>query len=181
MIYRSVIAAVVRALAAETMSGTGGQDFEPKVQVAKQKGAIVGKEEAFLQDCWVFSRLHKGLTADHWDALVAKFSTHQDRKHAAILALNSSVRSPAPSKFRECAILTWAFPQPEGAEGKRSTNVLPASWYDIANWGNDGKPESTRYRWRSGIRKALEDRVNEALVAAQEILDIESLAGDCVA
>ncbi len=181
MIYRSVIAAVVRALAAETMSGTGGQDFEPKVQAAKQKGAIVGKDEALLVDCWVFSRLHKGLTAEHWDALVARFSTHQDRKHAAILALNNSVKSPAPQKFRECAVLTWAFPQPEGAEGKRSTNVLPAAWYDLANWGNDGKPESTRYRWRSNIRKSLEDRVNEALAAAQEILDKESLVRDCVA
>lgn len=181
MIYRSVIAAVVRALAAETMSGTGGQDFEPKVQCAKQKGAIVGKEEAFLTDCWVFGRLHKGLSADHWDALVAKFSTHEERKHAAILALYRSVRSPAPQRFRECAVLTWAFPQPEGAEGKRSTNVLPAAWYDLTNWGNDGKPESTRYRWRSNIRKALEDRVNEALAAAQEILDKESLVRDCAA
>lgn len=172
MIYRNVLAAVVRALAAETMSGVGGGDFEPKVQAAKQKGAIVGKEEAFLCDCWVFGRLHKGLNAEHWDALVAKFSTHQERKHAAILALNSSVKSPAPTRFRECAVLTWAFPQPEG---KRSTNILPAAWYDVTNWGNDGKPESTRYRWRSNIRKALEDRVNEALSAAQEILDAEGL------
>lgn len=175
MIYRSVIAAVVRALSAETMSGTGGQDFEPKVQAAKQKGAIVGKDEALLVDCWVFGRLHKGLTADHWDALVAKFSTHQDRKHAAILALNKSVKSPAPQKFRECAVLTWAFPQLEGAEGERSASVLPSSWYDIANWGNDGKPDSTRYRWRSNIRKALEDQVNKALAEAQEILGAEGL------
>jgi hypothetical protein len=181
MIYRSVIAAVVRALAAETMSGTGGQDFEPKVQCAKQKGAIIGKDEALLVDCWVFGRLHKGLSADHWNALVAKFSTHQERKHAAILALNKSVKSPAPQKFRECAVLTWAFPQPEGAEGKRSTNVLPAAWYDLANWGNDGKPEPTRYRWRSNIRKALEDKVNEALSAAQEVLDAEGLIADLAA
>lgn len=181
MIYRSVLAAVVRALAAETMSGCGGGDFEPKVQAAKQKGAIVGKEEAFLTDCWVFGRLHKGLSADHWDALVAKFSTHEVRKHAAILALNKSVKSPAPQRFRECAVLTWAFPQPEGAEGKRSTSVIPSAWYDLANWGNDGKPESTRYRWRSNIRKSLEDRVNEALASAQEILDRESLIKDCAA
>lgn len=181
MIYRSVVAAVVRALAAETMSGMGGQDFEPKVQCAKQKGAIIGKEEAFLVDCWVFGRLHKGLSAAHWDALVAKFSTHQERKHAAILALNKSVRSPAPQRFRECAVLTWAFPKPEGAEGKRSTNVLPSSWYDLSSWGNDGKPESTRYRWRSSIRKALEDQVNKALSAAQEILDKESLVRDYAA
>lgn len=176
MIYRSVIAAVVRALAAETMSGCGGQDFEPKVQAAKQKGAIVGKEDAFLTDCWLFGRLHKNLTYEHWHALTAKYSTHEDRKSDAILALQGFVRSPAPVRFRECAILTWAIPQVEGAkEGKRSAHVLPAAYYDINNWGNDGKPKSTRYRWWSGIRKSLDDLVNEALLAAGEILDAEGL------
>jgi hypothetical protein len=176
MIYRSVIAAVVRALAAETMSGTGGQDFEPKVQAAKQKGAIVGKEDAFLTDCWVFGRLHKGLPAEHWSALTAKYSTHEDRKHEAILALYRSVRSPAPTKFRELAVLTWAIPQVPGAQdGKRSAHVLPAAYYSLDNWGNDGKPDSTRYRWRSSIRKALDDQVNEALVIAGQILESEGL------
>jgi len=223
MTYRNVVAAVVRALAAETITSAGGCDFEPKVQAAKQKGEIVGKEAAFLQDCWVFGRLHKGLTPAHWRALVAKFSTHDERKHAAILELIKTVRSPAPQRFRECAVLTWAIPQvggrhdvkpvevvsreaesiaknkalissdkAKGLEGKndavdrkqtlkRSTAVLPAAWYDITNWDNDGKPESTRYRWRSGIRKRLEDQVNEALMAAQELLDSEGLIEICVA
>ncbi|PHN28949.1 hypothetical protein [Pseudomonas sp. ICMP 561] len=217
MTYRNVVSAVVRALAAETINSAGGCDFEPKVQCAKQKGEIVGKEAAFLTDCWVFGRLHKGLTPAHWRALVAKFSTHDERKHAAILELIKVVRSPAPQRFRECAVLTWAIPQvggkhepsaievvsreaeavprnkaladsynAKGLEGmtdkvdrkqtlKRSTAVLPAAWYDITNWDNDGKPESTRYRWRSSIRKGLEDQVNEALTAAQELLDSEGL------
>jgi hypothetical protein len=223
MTYRNVVSAVVRALAAETINSAGGCDFEPKVQVAKQKGEIVGKEAAFLQDCWVFGRLHKGLRPVHWRALVAKFSTHDERKHAAILELIKTVRSPAPQRFRECAVLTWAIPQvggkheapavevvSRGAEAvarnkalvesynakgltgmsdtvdrkqtlKRSTAVLPAAWYDITNWDNDGKPESTRYRWRSGIRKGLEDQVNEALTAAQELLDLEGLIESCAA
>ena len=53
--------------------------------------------------------------------------------------------------------------------------------YDITNWDNDGKPESTRYRWRSGIRKTLDDQVNEALTAAQELLDAEGLIESCAA
>ena len=85
------------------------------------------------------------------------------------------MKTPAPKRFRECAVLTWAIPQVAGAEGKRSAAVLPAAWYDIANWDNDGKPESTRYRWRSSIRKALDRQMNEALVAAQELLDAEGL------
>lgn len=223
MTYRNVVSAVVLALAAETINSAGGCDFEPKVQCAKQKGEIVGKEAAFLQDCWVFGRLHKGLTPAHWRALVAKYSTHEERKHSAILELLSSVRSPAPKRFRECAILTWAIPQvggkhepttiemvsreaeaiaknkalvdsfnEKGLRGmddtvdrkhtlKRSTAVLPAAWYNIDNWDNDGKPESTRYRWRSSIRKALDDQVNEALTAAQEMLDAEGLIESRVA
>jgi hypothetical protein len=59
--------------------------------------------------------------------------------------------------------------------------VLPAACYDITNWDNDGKPESTRYRWRSGIRKTLDDQVNEALTAAQELLDAEGLIEGCAA
>ncbi|MFI8394027.1 hypothetical protein ACIGEI_12560 [Pseudomonas sp. NPDC078863] len=181
MTYRNVISAVVRALAAETINSAGGCDFEPKVQCAKQKGEIVGKEAALLQDCWVFGRLHKALTPVHWRALVAKYSTHEERKHNAILELLSSVKSPAPQRFRECAVLTWAIPQVGGTEGKRSSAVLPAAWYDITNWDNDGKPESTRYRWRSSIRKSLDDQVNEALTAAQELLDAEGLIESCAA
>ncbi|PBP53491.1 hypothetical protein CCL18_22230 [Pseudomonas syringae] len=181
MMYRNVVAAVVRALAAETINSAGGCDFEPKVQCAKQKGEIVGKEAAFLTDCWVFGRLHKALSPEHWRALVAKFSTHDERKHAAILELIKIVRSPATQRFRECAVLTWAIPQVAGTEGKRSFAVLPAGWYDITNWDNDGKPESTRYRWRSGIRKSLDNQVNEALMAAQEIIDAEGLIEICVA
>ncbi|WP_223531254.1 hypothetical protein [Pseudomonas sp. GL-R-19] len=64
---------------------------------------------------------------------------------------------------------------------KRSTAVLPAAWYNVDNWDNDGKPESTRYRWRSSIRKALDDQVNEALTAAQELLDSEGLIESCAA
>lgn len=223
MIYRNVVAAVVRALAAETINSAGGTDLEPKVQASKLKGEIVGKEAAFLTDCMVFSRLHKNLSAEHWRALVAKYSTHDERKHAAILKLIKTVRSPAPQRFRECAVLTWAIPQVAGrhepakvevvsreAEAvaknralvdsfekgglramsdtvdrkqtlKRSTSVLPAAWYDMTNWDNDGKPESTRYRWRSGIRKSLEDQVNEALTAAHDILEAEGLIENCAA
>jgi len=162
-------------MAAETINSAGGCDFEPRVQCAKQKGEIVGKEAALLVDCWVFGRLHKQLSAAHWRALAAKFSTHDERKHAAILELIKTVRSPAAKRFRECAVLTWAIPQVAGAKGKRSAAVLPAAWYCIDNWDNDGRPESTRYRWRSDIRKALESQVNEALAAAQEILDAEGL------
>lgn len=175
MTYRNVVSAVVRALAAETINSAGGCDFEPKVQCAKQKGEIVGKEAAFLMDCWVFGRLHKALSPAHWRALVAKFSTHTERKHTAIAELTKVMRSPAPERFLHCAIVTWALPKLPGAEGKRSTSVLPVGWYEMSNWNDDGRPESTLRRWRNDIRKSLESQVNEALVSAQHILDAEGL------
>jgi hypothetical protein len=175
MTYRNVVSAVVRALAAETINSAGGCDFEPKVQCAKQKGEIVGKEAAFLTDCWVFGRLHKGLSPAHWRALVAKFSTNTDRKHAAIAELTRAIRSPAPERFRHCAVVTWALPKLPGVEGRRSTNVLPAGWYEMDNWSNEPHPIKTQERWRRDIRKALESGVDEALQMAQEILDHEGL------
>ena len=175
MTYRNVVSAVVRALAAETINSAGGCDFEPKVQCAKQKGEIVGKEAAFLTDCWVFGRLHKSLSAEHWRALVAKFSTHTERKHAAIAELTRVMRSPAPERFLHCAIVTWALPKLPGAEGKRSTSVLPAGWYEMDNWSNEPHPIKTQERWRREIRKALESSVNLALMEAQHILEHEGL------
>lgn len=175
MTYRNVVSAVVRALAAETISSAGGCDFEPKVQCAKQKGEIVGKEAAFLQDCWVFGRLHKALTPAHWRVLVAKFSTHTARKHAAIAELTHVTRSSAPERFLHCAVVTWALPRLPGVNGKRSTNVLPAGWYEMDNWSNEPHPIKTQERWRRDIRKALEREVDEALVSAQVLLDAEGL------
>lgn len=92
-----------------------------------------------LRPCLPFGRLHKALTPAHGRALVAKYSTHEARKHGAILELLNSVKTPAPKRFRDCAVLTWAIPQVAGAEGKRSAAVLPVAWYDITNWDNDGK------------------------------------------
>ena len=175
MTYRNVVSAVVRALAAETISSAGGCDFEPKVQCAKQKGEIVGKEAAFLTDCWVFGRLHKSLSAEHWRALVAKFSTHTERKHAAIAELTRVMRSPAPERFLPCAVVTWALPRLPGVDGKRSTNVLPAGWYEMDNWSNEPHPIKTPERWTRDIRKALESSVDLALVEAQHILEQEGL------
>lgn len=175
MVYQSVISAVIRALAAETMDCASRSGFDAKVQEARVPGEIGGREGAFLVDCMVFGRLHSQLAASQWDALVAKYSTHAERKREAVLRMVKGVQSPAGKRFIECAVVTWAYPKLPGVDGKRSTNVLPAGWYEMANWDDDGRPESTLRRWRSGVRRELDGSVNEALVAAQEILDAEGL------
>lgn len=178
MTYPSVVSAVVRALAAETINSAGGVDFDPKVQDQRVPGAICGKEEAFLTDCWVHGRLHKALPVGLWLALVAKYSTHLERKHDAMMALAGSVKSPAPGRFIQCAVATWAFPKLPGAEGKRSTSVLPAAWYELDRWDEDGRPQKTLERWRRDIRRDLERQVDQALVEAQEILGNEGLIAE---
>lgn len=123
MKYQNAMSAVVRALAAETMSGIGGCDFEPKVQVTKLKGEIVGKDAAMLFDCWVHARLHSKLIPRHWDALVAKFSTHKGKKVEAIGKLVPLIATPASSLFRYKAVTAWAIPPIKGVQARSEHEV----------------------------------------------------------
>lgn len=123
MKYQSVLAAVVRALAAETMSGVGGGDFEPKVQASKLKGEITGKDAAMLVDCWVHARLHSKLIPRHWNALTARFSTHKAKKVDAIGKLVPLIATQAPSLFRYKAVTAWAIPPVKGVQAQSGHEV----------------------------------------------------------
>ncbi|WP_409307614.1 hypothetical protein [Pseudomonas putida] len=123
MKYQSVLAAVVRALAAETMSGVGGGDFEPKVQASKLKGEITGKDAAMLVDCWVHARLHSKLIPRHWNALTARFSTHKAKKVDAIGKLVPLIATQAPNLFRYKAVTAWAIPPVKGVQAKSGHEV----------------------------------------------------------
>ncbi|KYC26115.1 hypothetical protein [Pseudomonas sp. ABFPK] len=123
MKYQSVLAAVVRALAAETMSGVGGGDFEPKVQASKLKGEITGKDAAMLVDCWVHARLHSKLIPRHWNALTARFSTHKAKKVDAIGKLVPLIATQAPNLFRYKAVTAWAIPPVKGAQAQSGHEV----------------------------------------------------------
>lgn len=123
MKYQSVLAAVVRALAADTMSGVGGGDFEPKVQASKLKGEISGKDAAMLVDCWVHARLHSKLIPRHWNALTARFSTHKAKKVDAIGRLVPLIATQAPNLFRYKAVTAWAIPPVKGVQAQSGHEV----------------------------------------------------------
>ena len=123
MKYQSVLAAVVRALAADTMSGVGGGDFEPKVQASKLKGEITGKDAAMLVDCWVHARLHNKLIPRHWNALTARFSTHKAKKVDAIGKLVPLIATQAPNLFRYKAVTAWAIPPVKGVQAQSGHEV----------------------------------------------------------
>ncbi len=127
MKYQSVLAAVVRALAAETMSGVGGGDFEPKVQASKLKGEITGKDAAMLVDCWVHARLHSKLIPRHWNALTARFSTHKAKKVDAIGKLVPLIATQAPNLFRYKAVTAWAIPPVKGVQAQSGHDVASRS------------------------------------------------------
>lgn len=134
MIYRDVISAVIRALASETINSAGGCDYTPKVQANKLKGEIVGKEAAFLTDCWVFGRLHSCLDQKHWLALSARYSTHMASKVGAIGRIVAHVTSPAPRLFLTKAVTAWAYPQLGGAERPVSQKVTLEVDDDAPAW-----------------------------------------------
>ncbi|MDT3716242.1 hypothetical protein [Pseudomonas soli] len=123
MKYQNVMSAVVRALAADTMTGAGGCDFEPKVQASKLKGEITGKDAAMLVDCWVHARLHSKLIPRHWNALTARFSTHKAKKVEAIGKLVPLIATQAPNLFRYKAVTAWAIPPVRGVQAQSGHEV----------------------------------------------------------
>lgn len=53
--------------------------------------------------------------------------------------------------------------------------ILPDSFYDMNTWDLDATPESTRYRWRDGIKEKLNGMINDALAEVRVILEVEGL------
>ena len=157
MIYRDVISAVIRALASETINSAGGCDYTPKVQSSKLKGEIVGKDAAFLTDCWVFGRLHSCLDQKHWLALNARYSTHMASKVGAIGRIVAHVTSPAPRLFLTKAVTAWAYPQLGGAERPVSQKVTLEIDEDAPAWRKAAVAKAV-YRKKYRPRRALAAR-----------------------
>lgn len=169
MNYINIVAAVVRALSNDNMGG--GMSFEPRVQDTKLKGEITGKDDQLLHDSMIRARLHNVLAAEHWEILKAKFSPDLEHKREAIRVVRARVKSAAPARFRDAAVLTWAMPKLPGQEGKRSFATLPAEWYDMDRWSDEPVHVRTQQRWRRAIYEGLETEVNKALAIAQEALE----------
>ncbi|HBO5587672.1 TPA: hypothetical protein L4556_004136 [Pseudomonas aeruginosa] len=149
MIYTSIRSAVVSALAAETIDNTAKQAWQKLYQPGYAEseglaGLIRGSNTSGIKridaDCWVHARLHSQLKPRHWNALVAKYSTHKAKKVEAISALVPVIASHAPQLFVMKAVTAWAIPQLKGVEGKRSSDmiVLPQQFYDINSWDSRG-------------------------------------------
>ncbi|WP_248769084.1 hypothetical protein [Pseudomonas sp. MWU12-2345] len=134
MNYHNVVSAVVRALAAETINSAGGCNVEPRVQSGKIKGEIVGRDAALLADCIVHRLLHAELSPRHWNALVAKYSTHKGRKAGSIGSLVPVIATPAPYLFTQMAVMVWAIPQVRGIRREAVKLKAPRHGEDVKPW-----------------------------------------------
>ncbi|WP_433886665.1 hypothetical protein [Pseudomonas vranovensis] len=180
-IYRDVMSTLVRVLAADNIDNSTKQYWQNLIDADLRAGSSAGTisvRDKFDYDCCLHALLHRELAPAQWDVLVAKYSTHKANKVAAIGRLISRMSSPAPQLFIYKAVTAWAIPKLRGVQGaKRSTDmiVLPAEFYDMNTWDVDGKPESTRRRWKTGIGKCLEVFEEAAVVHATEIFDREEI------
>lgn len=143
MIYTGVLAAIVSALAAETIDNTSKQAWQKLYRPGYQDGLDlatlfrsasgegISRTDA---DCWVFARLHSQLKPRHWAALVAKYSTHKARKIEAICKLWPLIASPAPVLFVQKAVTAWAIPPMRGMEARSGREVVSRSARDGARY-----------------------------------------------
>lgn len=144
MIYPGVLNAVVSALAAEAIDNTSKQAWQKLYNSADEEeggdlATLVRSRGADTidrtqVDSWVSARLHSALEPKHWDALVAKYSTHKGRKVQAISALQTLINTPAPKLFLFKATTAWAIPQLKGARPKVATSVSVEIPLDAPEW-----------------------------------------------
>lgn len=191
-VYRDVMPAIVRILAADSIDNSTKQSWQKLIDSGARTGgfrALLSARDQFDYDCCLNALLHRELTGPEWDVLVGKFSTHKGNRIGAISRTVYRINSPAPALFRYKATTVWFIPKmkglkvgvdPKGRKVKRSTSVevLPDEFYDINTWDTDAKPESTRNRWRLGIHKSLEAMQEAAVIHVTEILEREKLIDD---
>ncbi|PQZ89437.1 MULTISPECIES: hypothetical protein [Pseudomonas] len=187
MIYPGVLNAVVSALAAEAIDNTSKQAWQKLYNSAdedeggdlatlvRSRGAdTIDRTQV---DCWVSARLHSALQPKHWDALVAKYSTHRGRKVQAISALQSLISTPAPKLFLFKATTAWAVPQLKGARLKVATSVSVDIPLDTPDWRREAVVKAALAAGKSKARKD-ESRSADMIVLKDSFYDMNTWDND---
>ncbi|SEM50581.1 hypothetical protein SAMN04487857_102342 [Pseudomonas sp. ok272] len=187
MIYPGVLNAVVSALAAEAIDNTSKQAWQKLYNSADENeggdlATLVRSRGADTidrtqVDCWVSARLHSALQPKHWDALVAKFSTHRGRKVQAISALQALISTPAPKLFLFKATTAWAVPQLKGARPKVATSVSVDIPLDAPDWRREAVVKAALAAGKSKARKD-ESRSAEMIVLKDSFYDMNTWDND---
>ncbi|WP_327440260.1 hypothetical protein [Pseudomonas donghuensis] len=94
-------------------------------------------------------------------------------------AVSVDIPLDAPEWRRDCLVnAALAAGQAERAKAEALAEdliILPDSFYDMNTWDVDAAPESTRYRWRDGIKEKLNGMITDALGEVRAILEAEGL------
>ncbi|MBF4207497.1 hypothetical protein EI533_07130 [Pseudomonas donghuensis] len=141
MVYGSVSGAVVAALAAGEKGAAKGQAWQKLYKAAEEEGGCLASQggqshglDRTQVDYWLSARLHHLLKDQHWDALVAKYSTSKVKKVQAITAVRPRIASPAPQLFIFKAVTAWAIPKLKGARRKAPRSVSVEVPLDASAW-----------------------------------------------
>ena len=187
MIYPGILNAVVSALAAEAIDNTSKQAWQKLYNSADEEeggdlATLVRSRGASnidrtQVDCWVSARLHHGLEPKHWDALVAKYSTHKGRKVQAIAALQTVITTPAPKLFLYKAVTAWAIPQLKGARPKVVSSVSVEIPLDAPAWRREAMVKAAV---TAGQAKAKKDNSRSAdmIVLKDSFYDMNTWESD---
>ena len=183
MIYPGVLNAVVSALAAEAIDNTSKQAWQKLYNSADEEeggdlATLVRSRGADTidrtqVDCWVSARLHSALEQKHWDALVAKYSTHRGRKVQAIAALQALISTPAPKLFLFKATTAWAIPQLKGARPKVATSVSVEIPLDAPEWRREAVVKAALAAGQAKAKKD-ESRSADMIVLKDSFYDMNT-------
>lgn len=187
MIYPSVLNAVVSALAAEAIDNTSKQAWQKLYNSADEeeggdlatlvRSRGVETIDRTQVDCWVSARLHSTLEQKHWDALVAKYSTHKGRKVQAISALQTLINTPAPKLFLFKATTAWAIPQLKGARPKVATSVSVEIPLDAPEWRREAVVKAALAAGQAKAKKD-ESRSADMIVLKDSFYDMNTWDND---
>jgi len=187
MIYPGVLNAVVSALAAEAIDNTSKQAWQKLYNSADEEeggdlATLVRARGADAidrtqVDCWVSARLHSALEPKHWDALVAKYSTHRGRKVQAIAALQALISTPAPKLFLFKATTAWAIPQLKGARPKVATSVSVEIPLDAPEWRREAVVKAALAAGQAKAKKD-ESRSADMIVLKDSFYDMNTWDND---
>jgi len=187
MIYPSVLNAVVSALAAEAIDNTSKQAWQKLYNSADEEeggdlATLVRSRgtdtiDRTQVDCWVSARLHRALEPKHWNALVAKYSTHKGRKVQAISALQALISTPAPKLFLYKATTAWAIPQLKGARPKVMTSVSVEIPLDAPDWRREAVVTAALAAGQAKVKKD-ESRSAGIIVLKDSFYDMNTWDND---
>lgn len=143
MIYNSVSGAVVAALAAGEKGTTKCQAWQKLFTGSEEGGGLLSlgvrsqEWDRSQFDYWIAARLHRLLKTEHWDALVAKYSTNKSKKIQAISSVRLRIASPAPRLFIYRAVTAWAIPKVKGKRREIPKTVMIEVPLDVTDWRRD--------------------------------------------